>query len=650
MVTGGLPLGGIAAIPTATLLGSNSGSTAVPAAITGAQAEALLQFTASGTGAVQQTLDAKVKQSINVKDFAASGSNSTTTGTISSSSTALTLTSSLDFVNGQGILIYGAGATFAAGNVTGVGVANVGATGSTTHAYQLSCLDQNGGVGIATTAVSTTTSNATLSYTNFNNITFSLGSGCTGAAIYRDNVLVGVTNNTNFYDTGGLFINLSSGSIAYTSNQIPATPTAAAINDYLVTSVVSGGGTTSVTLNNAATNTVSGVAVIHDDTAAIQAAINALPAAGGTVNFPAGFFNISSTINIGNGSSWLTHSTKNGVVLSGAGPAGNFWTSNWALSSATILSWQGGAAWSAMVQVNGTISGWGLDNLSLYGNDYVALGLQTTDAFFGHDDNFSTVGCGMGKASTTYGTTAGEGAADNSGRNVTIMGKGNGQYYGMKLQGANNGTDNYNETYINLHIFSATTGSYGTGLILQSSDNDMFYRTMITTPPNALQFDYTNANYWPASNMFFGLDTTGGVIGNSGAPGGGATPNFIYGMARTNGAVCPNVANLICEGDTNGAANINGFPIVTGHSTAPSAATCTGFSLGTGATDLAGKLTYTSATTCSVTFGTAFTNAPSCTVTPGSAASTTLVTTTTGGFAATFGTAQTALSWHCIGN
>jgi hypothetical protein len=89
---------------------------------------------------------------------------------------------------------------------------------------------------------------------------------------------------------------------------------------------------------------------------------------------------------------------------------------------------------------------------------------------------------------------------------------------------------------------------------------------------------------------------------------------------------------------------------VNGSTTTPVANSCTGFSLGTGSSDIAGHLTYTSATTCSVNFGVAFANAPTCVISPGSAASTVEVTTSTTGFAATFGTAQTALSWLCFGS
>ncbi|MCD9022696.1 glycoside hydrolase family 55 protein [Cohnella silvisoli] len=59
----------------------------------------------------------------------------------------------------------------------------------------------------------------------------------------------------------------------------------------------------------------------NDDTAAIQSAINSLPARGGTVYFPGGVYSITSTITVGNGDGGTNFSTKNGVKLIGEGGA-----------------------------------------------------------------------------------------------------------------------------------------------------------------------------------------------------------------------------------------------------------------------------------------------------------------------------------------
>jgi len=82
----------------------------------------------------------------------------------------------------------------------------------------------------------------------------------------------------------------------------------------------------------------------------------------------------------------------------------------------------------------------------------------------------------------------------------------------------------------------------------------------------------------------------------------------------------------------------------------PTANSCAGFALTTGSSDVAGKVAFTSATACSITFANAFTNAPFCVVSPGSAASTHTAVTSTTGLAVTFGTANTSMQWHCFGS
>ena len=54
----------LATMPPFTIKGNNTGGTANAADLTGAQVEQLLQFTQTGTGAVQRTLDSKVKDAV----------------------------------------------------------------------------------------------------------------------------------------------------------------------------------------------------------------------------------------------------------------------------------------------------------------------------------------------------------------------------------------------------------------------------------------------------------------------------------------------------------------------------------------------------------------------------------------------------------
>lgn len=115
--------------------------------------------------------------------------------------------------------------------------------------------------------------------------------------------------------------------------------------------------------------------------------------------------------------------------------------------------------------------------------------------------------------------------------------------------------------------------------------------------------------------------------------------------------------NGIDFGNANGTINFGGAATLAGTgnghikftSGTPTANSCAGFALSTGSSDIAGRVTFTSATSCSITFGATYTNAPFCTVTPGSAASTVFITTSTTGLAATFGTANTAMFYQCFG-
>src|SRR6266851_2451524 len=97
-----------------------------------------------------------------------------TTGSINSGSAALTLASAQDFANGQGIVIYKAGA---ATTLTTPGQATVTPAyllnGTTTYTYQVIAEDRQGGLTAASTAGQTTTGASTL---GANNITFDFSS------------------------------------------------------------------------------------------------------------------------------------------------------------------------------------------------------------------------------------------------------------------------------------------------------------------------------------------------------------------------------------------------------------------------------------------------------------------------------------------
>ncbi len=282
-----------------------------------------------------------------------------TTGSINSGSTTLTLASAQDFANGQGIVIYKAGA---ATTLTTPGQATVTPAyllnGTTTYTYQVIAEDRQGGLTAASTAGQTTTGASTL---GANNITFASCVRTNGVATYTSsvahNLQAGAQVNISGF-TGGVFdycngvkTIASATSTTFTTNDgqlanetnttgapvvtviacntltfpsgsfsgvntihywiyrngalagvaagidpwfqdcgsnvntapsyVPTTPPSSAQPGYLATTIVSGAGGTSLSLANAAASTVSNVAVLHDNSANLKAAIQAAYNVGG---------------------------------------------------------------------------------------------------------------------------------------------------------------------------------------------------------------------------------------------------------------------------------------------------------------------------------------------------------------------------------
>ncbi|MBR5768180.1 MAG: hypothetical protein IKX86_05880 [Clostridia bacterium] len=87
----------------------------------------------------------------------------------------------------------------------------------------------------------------------------------------------------------------------------------------------------------------------HDDTAAIQSAINALPPAGGVLNFPGGVYCVTKTIEVGDGDAGEKISSRQGIKLVGDG--GGF-----AFSVKASTTIRAAAGIGPVIRLNGRIS------------------------------------------------------------------------------------------------------------------------------------------------------------------------------------------------------------------------------------------------------------------------------------------------------
>lgn len=212
----------------------------------------------------------------NVKrDFGASGSHQSTTGTIAAGSVLLNLTSAIDFENGQGVSIANAGPLPTITAPLAPDITVTGTAGTSNYSYSVAALDGKGGETAASASTIITTGNATLSSPNYNALSVTAVAGATGYAWYREGVpagstltagFIGVTSGTSFNDTG---IAVSTAPVG-----IAASAPVSALGDLLVTSILAGAGTASVTLATTAAESVNVSFVNHDDTASIENAIN----------------------------------------------------------------------------------------------------------------------------------------------------------------------------------------------------------------------------------------------------------------------------------------------------------------------------------------------------------------------------------------
>jgi hypothetical protein len=325
--------------------------------------------------------------------FCASGSQQSTTGTVSGSS--LTLAAAIDFLvcpsqapsgtpPGEGITIYHAGSPSSVAAPTNLTVGALGATGSTTHVYSVAANDFSGGAS-ASASVTITNSNASLGSTltatitntvltsnvatitaansfsagqwvtitgtangvgvntiapfnnvwnvasatsssftfalphaniptatdtgtavaiNENNLCWTPSAGAASYSILRDGTYLVTTFDSTppsitycYHDNGATANNQGWGnSTTVKPDWLPSGWSGAAVNDWCQTTIASGAGTTSLGLAASCPAAVTSQIVKHDDTPAVQAAVNAADTvAGGRVLFP-----VSGNFNIGN--------------------------------------------------------------------------------------------------------------------------------------------------------------------------------------------------------------------------------------------------------------------------------------------------------------------------------------------------------------
>ena len=207
-------------------------------------------------------------------------------GTISATSTSLTGVFGTMPQNGCGIFIAGAGPLSTLSTPSQGAAPNpnvIGTAGSTTIHYKVAAIDVNYGTSAASAAITVTTAPSTRTPTNYVGIYWTSVANAVGYLVYTDQNGGGTYVPLNYafqcagYTAGNVCGIIDKGAETNTWTSAPAiwpaTPPSSVTAQALITTIVSGSGTSTMTLANAATTSVTSAFVLPDNSLAIGNAI-----------------------------------------------------------------------------------------------------------------------------------------------------------------------------------------------------------------------------------------------------------------------------------------------------------------------------------------------------------------------------------------
>ena len=305
-----------------------------------------------------------------------------------------------------------------------------------------------------------------------------------------------------------------------------------------------------------------------DDTAAIQAAINAAGAAGGgIVKFDARNYRITGTLQIGNGTSGAD-STYASVRLEGVGRT---WfppqfLAGYPVNNATVLTWRGASS-GTIVQINGPLQGWGVANMVLDGTPSgggfgagAQNGLQVISAQNGYSPGLTIRGCTFGLYSTTVPPFGADAVTDSFRNHYPDLSVGvawqNGAagvvLYDRRCTWSNTDYNVFENLSVSLPT-SLAAGQTAYGVYLQACDSNVFIAPhFFNGDPNfpAFFLDYTTASYWPSGNAVIHPDwgTIAAPFETAGTPAANSSPTSVINVNQVNNGIYPHDVGNISVG------------------------------------------------------------------------------------------------------
>lgn len=341
-------------------------------------------------------------------------------------------------------------------------------------------------------------------------------------------------------------------------------PGAGAASAILTTTISGYNNGTQVTLTANAGTTLSAASktVLYgtDDATFIALAIAALPATGGDVLFPAGVYVVTTSINVGNGSSSAV-STRYGVHLIGVGhgPYSGGMVTGYPDGGTSRISAAAAIASSGVINIKGPLQGWGVQNLNIDGQLLADIGLNVKSGQFGDSRNVSVSNCrvqaiGIDVVAATVSGASTANAMHNhfSGKTVVwIPDVANAAGLVFNGNATSNACFNIVESLL---LVNGGNGVAGFGLFFGCCDSNIVGAVHAFNGGALLAvctFDYSVSNIFPSGNQILWIDPGNYSVQwqNGGAPGASARPNKVIDLFEGNGGARPQgpLANFVIE-------------------------------------------------------------------------------------------------------
>lgn len=273
--------------------------------------------------------------------------------------------------------------------------------------------------------------------------------------------------------------------------------------------------------------------------AQIQAALNSLPATGGTVLLAPGTYDVSTTLTLGTGGVGVA-SSRHGVILQGVALP-----SSQGADSPVRLRWTG-ASGGTLLRVQGPLIGWGVSNLHLDGNGLAAKSLEVVSGEMGACHNLVCTGHTLAGIYSTavpvFAPLPNTNSMHNQWTNIRIFhsAPAGANSAGVLLQTTGPTSNTCVNTFTGL--FVVVQGVPGYALYLGGTDTNTFYNTHLFTDATALGnivLDHSNPGsaLWPCGNNFYGLVMSAYGVTVLGTPAAGErAANMFWGYQNQGAA------------------------------------------------------------------------------------------------------------------